>query len=57
MEQLVCWATRRGLRRLHAEVSVTAQPFFERMGFRLVRPQVVERRGVKFDNLLMDCEL
>ena len=55
--QLVSWAASRGLRRLQAEVSVTARPFFERMGFRVVRPQVVERRGVKFDNFVMDCEL
>jgi putative acetyltransferase len=57
VEQLVSWAASRGLRRLQAEVSVTARPFFERMGFRVVRPQVVERRGVKFDNFVMDCEL
>ena len=57
VEQLVSWAASRALRRLQAEVSVTARPFFERRGFRVVRPQVVERRGVKFDNFVMDCEL
>jgi putative acetyltransferase len=57
VEWLVSWAASRGLRRLQAEVSVTARPFFERMGFRVVRPQVVERRGVKFNNFVMDCEL
>jgi putative acetyltransferase len=57
VEQLVSSAASRWLRRLQAEVSVTARPFFERMGFRVVRPQVVERRGVKFDNFVMDCEL
>lgn len=30
-------ARKRGLRRLSADVSVTARPFFERMGFRVAR--------------------
>ena len=53
VERLVSWAVSQGLPRLHAEVSVTARPFFERV----VRVQVVERRGAKLDNFVMDCEL
>jgi putative acetyltransferase len=55
MAQVFSWAANRGLPGLHSEVSVTARPFFEHMGFRVVRPQVVERRGVRFENFVMEC--
>jgi putative acetyltransferase len=54
IDRLILWASSRGIRLLYAEVSVTARPFFERMGFQIVRPQVVERRGVSFDNFRME---
>lgn len=37
-----------------AHVSLTARPFFERRGYRLVRPQQVERRGVFLPNYVME---
>ena len=46
-----------GLRRIETEASITARPFFERQGFRVVREQEVEQRGVKFRNFLMVREL
>ena len=46
-----------GLRRIETEASITARPFFERRGFRVVREQEVEQRGVKFRNFLMVREL
>lgn len=46
-----------GLRRIETEASITARPFFERRGFRVVREQEVEQRGVKFRNCLMVREL
>lgn len=47
-------ARRLGLRRLYAEASITAEPFFRGRGFSMVRPQVVEVRGQKFRNYVMD---
>src|SRR3712207_9461104 len=35
----------RGLRQIFTEASVTARPFFERRGFRLVREGRIVRRG------------
>lgn len=34
--------------------SITARPFFEKRGYRVVRPQVVERRGVLLVNFVME---
>src|SRR3546814_16841474 len=34
-----------GLTRLHTEASITARPFFERRGFRVIAPQTVVLRG------------
>ena len=41
------------LRELTVEASITAKPFFESMGFRLVREQVVECRGEQLTNFAM----
>jgi len=43
-----------GVQRLFAEVSITAKPFFERMGFTVVMEQVVTRRGLSFRNYSME---
>lgn len=37
-----------------AHVSLTARPFFAQRGYRLVRPQQVERRGVFLPNYVME---
>ena len=34
--------------------SLTARPFFERRGYRVVRAQQVERRGVLLPNFVME---
>jgi putative acetyltransferase len=34
--------------------SITAKPFFEARGYRTVRQQTVERKGVKMTNFLME---
>ena len=44
----------RGVARVFAEVSVTARPFFDHAGFRLLGSQTVERRGVEFKNYRME---
>ncbi|WP_297208804.1 GNAT family N-acetyltransferase [uncultured Flavonifractor sp.] len=42
-----------GARVTHA--SLTARPFFERRGWRVVREQQVERHGVLLTNFVMEC--
>lgn len=46
-------AERRGIDRLHSEVSLTARGFFERFGFEVVAPQTVRFRGVDLVNFRM----
>lgn len=42
------------LKRLFVEASITAKPFFEKMGFKEVMKQEVERNGQKLINFKMD---
>jgi GNAT superfamily N-acetyltransferase len=44
----------RGLRHIHTQASITAQPFFLRQGFRVVRKQLVQVRGVELPNAVME---
>lgn len=46
-----------GLGRISTEASITARPFFERQGFRVVRRQTVRRRGVGLTNFVMEKRL
>ena len=43
-----------GLGRIFTEASITARPFFERQGFRVVREQAVSRRGVAMTRFAME---
>jgi len=43
-----------GVHRIYTEASITARPFFLRRGFHLLRSQVVEKRGERLDNFLME---
>ncbi len=43
-----------GVARLFTEASITARPFFERRGFTVVSPQVVNVRGQAFRNFRME---
>ena len=43
-----------GLGRLFTEASITARPFFERQGFRVVSDNSVERNGVEMSNFSME---
>jgi len=47
-------ARARGLARLHADSSITARPFFERHGFRVLAEQTVTRRGETLTNYRME---
>ncbi len=44
----------RGLGRMFTAASITAPPFFERQGFRVVREQTVRPRGVPMTNFAME---
>lgn len=55
LHAVTAWARRSAIARLTANVSITARPFFERMGFRVLRSQVVEREGVRLENFRMAC--
>jgi GNAT superfamily N-acetyltransferase len=46
-----------GIDRLHAEVSLTARPFFERNGFEVIEPERVLRNGQHFDRFRMEKNL
>ena len=37
--------------------SITARPFFESRGYRVVKAQTIERRGVKLNNFIMEKEM
>jgi putative acetyltransferase len=47
----------RGLLRLFTEASITARPFFEHRGFRVIAPQRVKRWAQEFLNYRMDKQL
>ncbi len=47
-------AVTRGIGRIFTEPSITARPFFEHAGFRIVAEQTVEHSGVTFVNYLME---
>jgi len=53
-QQVEADARTAGIRRLFTEASITARPFFEAMGFRVLREQHVELRGVTFRNYAME---
>lgn len=40
--------------RLTTHASVTAKPFFEKRGYRVVKAQEVERKGVRLQNFVME---
>jgi putative acetyltransferase len=47
-------ALSRGVNRIFTEASITARPFFERIGFRVIASQTAERRGISFLNYRME---
>jgi putative acetyltransferase len=57
MERIVSWALSRGIRRLFAEVSMTARPFLESMEFSVLVSQSIVRRGVVFENFRMSRDI
>ncbi len=53
----LAWALGQGASRLTSEVSVTARPFFERMGFRVIESRTVQLRGVSLPNFRMVLDI
>jgi putative acetyltransferase len=50
-------AKAKGLDRIYSEVSVTARPFYEHMGFIVVNEQQIEVRGATLTNYVMERRL
>ncbi|ESU22750.1 alpha/beta hydrolase fold protein [Flavobacterium enshiense DK69] len=46
-----------GNKRLTSDVSITARPFFEKVGFKVVTKQIVVRKGIELINFKMSKEL
>ncbi|MCW8349184.1 GNAT family N-acetyltransferase [Vibrio sp. ZSDZ65] len=44
----------RGISRFYSEVSITAKPFYEHFGFKVVQPQEMDVRGQKLRNFVME---
>lgn len=44
----------KGIKRIYAEVSITAKPFFERAGFQAIKRQTVICRNVAMENFIME---
>ena len=57
MARLEREARQRGDRFLEADVSLTAEPFFRRVGFRLVRRQIKVYRNCAFKQAVMQKRL
>ncbi|AMG29119.1 GNAT family N-acetyltransferase [Grimontia hollisae] len=54
MEALFDEGRRLGVTRYYAHVSITARPFFEHMGFTVVKEQQVDVRGTVLTNFMME---
>ena len=54
MQTLLDAANKKRLERLYSHVSITAKPFFEHFGFKVVNPQQVEIRGEILTNYVME---
>jgi putative acetyltransferase len=57
LNQIQLTAKNLDLQKLFTEASITAKLFFERMGFRVITPQEVELRGMKFINYVMEKDI
>ncbi|NSL85413.1 GNAT family N-acetyltransferase [Chitinophaga sp. Mgbs1] len=57
MQQILAVARQLQLPTLTSYVSITAKPFFEKMGFRVITPQTMELDGVEISNFEMQKHL
>jgi putative acetyltransferase len=54
MEHVFKVGKSRGITRFYSEVSMTARPFYERLGFHIVKEQIIEIRRQKLRNFVME---
>jgi putative acetyltransferase len=54
MEHLLKVGELQGITRFYSEVSITARPFYEKFGFNVAKEQMVEIRGQKLRNFVME---
>ena len=54
MTHIKSLAAEKGIKRIWADVSITAKPFFENQGFCVVKQQTVNLRGVDLVNYVME---
>lgn len=57
LDALETGARREGIKRLYSNVSITARPFFERRGFKVLSDQRVIHDGVEYLNFRMEKDL
>ncbi|WP_096086801.1 GNAT family N-acetyltransferase [Agaribacterium haliotis] len=53
MQHIFALGRTRGIARLHSEVSISARPFYEHMGFELYKEQSLDLRGQRLRNFVM----
>ncbi len=54
MEHIFKVGESRGISKFRSEVSITARPFYEKFGFKVVREQTIEVRGQELQNFVME---
>ncbi|MDB2486485.1 GNAT family N-acetyltransferase [Porticoccaceae bacterium] len=54
MEHIFAQSKAQSINRLHSEVSITARPFYQRFGFVVNREQMLEIRGARLKNFVME---
>lgn len=54
MKAIFYKAEKQSIKRIYAEVSITAKPFFKTKGFNVVKEQTVNLRGVDLNNFVME---
>ncbi len=54
MEHVLRVGELQGIKRFYSEVSITARPFYERFGFKVAQEQIIEVRGQKLRNFVME---
>ncbi len=54
MEHLLRVGELQGITKFYSEVSITARPFYEKFGFKVVKEQTIEIRGQKLRNFVME---
>ena len=57
MTHVIRQAEAKGRDRIYSEVSITARPFYEHMGFTVVNEQQIEVRGATLTNYVMERHL